>query len=220
MKTNGQELREAREARGWTIADVSERTRINARYLDALERDDASAFPNGPFLQGFSKKYRTLLELPDRAPGVAAPRAPEPPPQDDEPAPVTVTSPVRPSRATRRQVMRTAVVGGLVSLVLILLVKAFGDAAAPSVTAVGEPMDLSVHVDVEEPVRVRAFVDGQRVFAEAVKPGRGQVFNGRDRLGVELETLDGVELEFQGKPLKPLGHQSRPRRLIFIDDGE
>lgn len=218
MKTNGQELRAAREARGWSVAEVSERTRINARYIEALERDDHAAFPSGPFLQGFSKKYRALLELPERAPAAPPPRpvAPEP---DDEPAPVTVTSPVHPSSATRRQVIRTAVVGGLVSLVVLLAVRAFGDAAAPDAGAIGEPPDLAVKVDVEEAVRVRANVDGERVFADSVKPGRGQVFSGRDRVSVELETLDGVELQFQGKPLKPLGHQSRPRRLVFIDDG-
>ena len=80
-------------------------------------------------------------------------------------------------------------------------------------------MTLAVQVDVEESVRVRVDADGERRFADAVKPGAAKMFTGRDEVRVELETLNGVDLTFQGKPLKPLGHQSRPRRLVFIDDG-
>ena len=218
MSSPGRQLRAAREAKGWTLEEVSARTKINQRYLEALEKDDLTVFPSGPFLVGFTKKYRLLLDLPDAAgPGVRVATEAD---DDDGPAVLTVTSPAHPSSATRKRAYQTAAIGGAVALVLLVLIKILGVAAPPGLVAVGEPNDLSVEVDVEEPVRLRVYVDGGLRFAEALKPGRGATFSGRDKVSVEVETLNGLELQFQGKPLKPLGYQSRSRRLVFIDDGE
>jgi len=218
MSSPGRQLRAAREAKGWTLEEVSARTKINQRYLEALEKDDLTVFPSGPFLVGFTKKYRLLLDLPDAAaPGARVATAAD---DDDGPAVLTVTSPAHPSSATRKRAYQTAAIGGAVALVLLVVIKILGAAAPPGVVAVGEPNDLSVKVDVEESVRLRVYVDGGLRFAEALKPGRGETFSGRDKVSVEMETLNGLELQFQGKPLKPLGYQSRPRRLVFIDDGE
>lgn len=212
--TPGEELHAARVAMGLTLDQVAERTRIPVRYLEALERDDLSIFPSGPFLSGFSKKYRTLLGLPERA--ALAPAQTTWAPEHT----ATVTSPAHPSSATRKRTVQTAIVGGGFAIAALGLLKLL-DVAAPTQEAqVGEPMDLAVELDVEEAVRARIYSDGQRKFAEALKPGPGLTFRGRDEVRVELETLGGVELTFQGKALKPLGHQSRSRRLVFIDDGD
>ncbi len=209
--TPGEELRAAREAMGLTIEEVSARTRIHQRYLEALERDDTTAFPPGPFLVGFSKKYRTLVGLGERTPLAA--QAP------DEPT-HTVTSPARPSSTTRRRATRAAVIGGLAVLAVLVLIRAYPASKPAAEPALGEPMDLAVQVNVTEAVRARVYADGDLKFADAIKPGPGMQVAGRDKVSVELETLEGVDLQFQGKPLKPLGHQSRPRRLVFIDDGQ
>ncbi len=209
----GEELRAARVAMGLTLEEVAERTKIHVRYLDALERDDTSAFPSGPFLTGFSRKYRALVGLPERAAPSLAPVVAQPE------YTTTVTSPAHPSSRTRLRAVRTAAIGGGIAVVGLALLKIF-DAATPAAEPeIGEPKDLAVQVDVEEAVRARVDTDGERKFADAVRPGRALTFEGRDELRLELETLDGVNLTFQGKPLKPLGHQSRPRRLVFIDDG-
>ncbi len=221
--TPGQELRAARTAQGLTLPQVAERTRIPTRYLQALEDDDASMFPTGPFHVGFSKKYRTLLGLPDRAPlpaGRPSAEGGRTRGAEEEPEPTaTVTAPAQPSSATRRRALQMALLGGLLVSAGLLTFRALGEATPELTEPIGEPMDLAVQVDVEEAVRVRAYADGERKFSDALKPGPGMMFLGRDTLKVELETLAGVELTFQGKPLRPLGHQSRPRRLVFIDDG-
>lgn len=218
VMTPGEELEAARIAMGLSLQEVSDRTRIPKRYLEALEHDDTSVFPTGPFLVGFSRKYRTLVGLPDRAPlNVRPDRRDEP----DEPV-HTVTSPSHPSSTTRKRASQTAVIGGLAVIVAVLVLRGVGDRlsdAGEDPASVGEPMDLEVQVDVEEATRVRSYADGNLRFSDALRPGPGMTFQGRDQVSVEIETLDGVELQFQGKPLKPLGHQSRPRRLIFIDDG-
>lgn len=215
--TPGAELEAARLAMGLSLQEVSDRTRIPTRYLEALERDDPSVFPTGPFLVGFSRKYRVLVGLPERAPLTGKPNPPEEPEE-----PRTETSPSHPSSATRMRAGRTALIGGLAVIVAIIVLRGVGERLSGGgevQESVGEPMDLEVRVDVEEATRVRSYTDGTLRFSDALRPGPGMTFQGRDQVSVEIETLSGVELQFQGKPLNPLGHQSRPRRLIFIDDG-
>jgi len=50
-------LRRAREARGMSLADVAEVTRIAQRQLDAIERSDFGALPGTPYAVGFARAY-------------------------------------------------------------------------------------------------------------------------------------------------------------------
>ncbi len=65
MPTLGQTLKAEREKRGWTIADVAAKTRIQAQYFEAIERDDVDALPGGFFYRSFVRQYARLLEVPD-----------------------------------------------------------------------------------------------------------------------------------------------------------
>ncbi|MCB2014869.1 MAG: DUF4115 domain-containing protein [Sphingobium sp.] len=50
-------LREAREERGMSIAEVAEQTRVAQRQLDAIERNDFGALPGTPYAVGFARAY-------------------------------------------------------------------------------------------------------------------------------------------------------------------
>lgn len=53
----GQQLRRAREARGVTLREISEQTRITMRHLEAIESDDYKHLPGGIFNKSFVKAY-------------------------------------------------------------------------------------------------------------------------------------------------------------------
>lgn len=55
--TLGEKLRQAREARGITISEVAEQTRISALYLGCIENDDYRTLPGGIFNKGFVKSF-------------------------------------------------------------------------------------------------------------------------------------------------------------------
>jgi cytoskeleton protein RodZ len=55
--TLGEKLRQAREARGTSISDVAEQTRISAHYLACIENDDFRTLPGGIFNKGFVKSF-------------------------------------------------------------------------------------------------------------------------------------------------------------------
>ncbi len=59
----GQWLREAREARGLSLAEVEAATRIRQVFLSALEADDWSSLPNEVVGRGFLRNYARFLGL-------------------------------------------------------------------------------------------------------------------------------------------------------------
>ncbi len=63
MDELGSVLREAREAKGLTIDEAQEQTRINARYLQALEEGRYEALPTPVHVRGFLRNYARLLSL-------------------------------------------------------------------------------------------------------------------------------------------------------------
>lgn len=63
MKKTGQLLREAREASGVSLQEVSVHLKISIRILKALEEGDQENLPAKTFLRGFVKSYAQLLRL-------------------------------------------------------------------------------------------------------------------------------------------------------------
>ena len=53
----GEQLRLAREARGISLREISEQTRISTRYLEAIEANDYKRLPGGIFNRSFIKAY-------------------------------------------------------------------------------------------------------------------------------------------------------------------
>jgi cytoskeleton protein RodZ len=63
MDELGTILREAREARGLTLAQVQDKIRINTRFLDALETGQYEQLPTPVHTRGYLRNYARFLEL-------------------------------------------------------------------------------------------------------------------------------------------------------------
>jgi len=59
----GDRLRRAREAKGLTLDQMEEITKIRRRYLQALEDEDYGQLPGEVFVRGFLRNYALALEL-------------------------------------------------------------------------------------------------------------------------------------------------------------
>jgi Uncharacterized protein conserved in bacteria len=57
----GAALRQLRESRGWTLADVSLRLKFSPRQIDALENERWDELPTGVSLRGLVRNYARLL---------------------------------------------------------------------------------------------------------------------------------------------------------------
>ncbi len=63
MDEFGHILREARETKGLTLTEVQDQIRINARFLDALERGEYETLPTPVHVRGFLRNYARFLKL-------------------------------------------------------------------------------------------------------------------------------------------------------------
>lgn len=63
LQAIGEILREAREARGLTLAEVEVRTKISIPVLTALEEGDARRLPHPVYAKGFLRSYVAVLGL-------------------------------------------------------------------------------------------------------------------------------------------------------------
>lgn len=59
----GRRLREARSKRGWSLQQISERTRITVKHLQALEQGNVSGMPAPVYIRGFVRGYAKALDL-------------------------------------------------------------------------------------------------------------------------------------------------------------
>jgi len=63
MLSVGETLRRARLAQGLDLCTVAAQTRINAKYLEAIESDDRKRLPSGFFYKSFVDQYAKSLSL-------------------------------------------------------------------------------------------------------------------------------------------------------------
>ena len=63
MDEIGNILREAREAKGLTLAEIEESTRINRKFLDALENGEYERLPTAVHIRGYLRNYARFLDL-------------------------------------------------------------------------------------------------------------------------------------------------------------
>src|SRR5258708_7293029 len=63
MSSLGDTLRRAREAQGLALDEVASRTRINPKYLEAIEADRRDLLPGSFFYRSFIHQYAGVLSL-------------------------------------------------------------------------------------------------------------------------------------------------------------
>ena len=63
MSSFGETLKRERELRQISLREISEATKINLRYLDALERNDFRHLPGGVFNKGFVRAYAQFIGI-------------------------------------------------------------------------------------------------------------------------------------------------------------
>ena len=59
----GADLKKAREEAGITLQKVSDKTKINIPFLEAIEREDWSVFPSQTFAKGFLRAYAKVVKV-------------------------------------------------------------------------------------------------------------------------------------------------------------
>ncbi|MBD3868760.1 MAG: helix-turn-helix domain-containing protein [Acidobacteria bacterium] len=67
MSSFGEDLKRERELRKISLREIAESTKINVRYLDALENNDFKRLPGGVFNKGFVRAYAEHIGVDEEA---------------------------------------------------------------------------------------------------------------------------------------------------------
>lgn len=96
----GELLREAREAKGYSLDDLQSITKIQKRYLSGIEKEDYSSMPGAFYARAFIKQYAEAVDLDPTEVLLLY--------KEDQPSPeVTAEEEVTPLRARHRRVRST-----------------------------------------------------------------------------------------------------------------
>ncbi|GMB83968.1 transcriptional regulator [Lactobacillus delbrueckii subsp. bulgaricus] len=63
MSGIGEQLRKAREAKGFSISDIEKATKIQSRYLEAIENNDFDKLPGDFYVRAFIRQYAQIVGL-------------------------------------------------------------------------------------------------------------------------------------------------------------
>jgi len=212
----GRTLAAARQARGLSQGEVAAQLRLHLRQVRAIEAEDLSALPEGPFVRGFVRNYAKLVNVPPE-PLLALLRERL---QPTEPlraeAGGAAVSPVQ--MAAREQVSRVAVVGGAIGTLVVFALLGWwtmhpGGSAPESVaqapvatTARGERTAAAPVESADQPPAAGEVAapaaTSEQIRDTAVASAGGESlmsstalhFNFRDRSWVQVTQADGTVL--------------------------
>ena len=235
-------LRRARLDQGIDLATVAARTKIKARYLQAIEAGDRKSLPGAFFYKSFVHQYATFLGVDTRAIDAEIDRvlsadAPPSLPQAAEQRAVKLSS--RP-RTARKFFSYAAFVLILVACVGIdgwwhesravarekiesraPVVENATRRRAPSVVAAapaaaGSKVELAL--TATEETWISASSDGTPVFSGLLEANQTKTIEGKEFAKLRVGNAAGLEVRWNGKPLGPLGAPGQVRDLAFTSD--
>jgi len=168
MPVLGRQLREAREAHGLAVEDISNRLRLSTRQVKALEEDDFTVLPEPMITRGFIRNYARLLEL-DPEPLLEAYRAQVP---SEPPRAISIPSAGIPISDNGRRPWMIYIVGGfLIAIVLGVWLYTGGMVTNPDQKAdtipITETPESAITNEAAEPMPVPALPLAERMGEEA-----------------------------------------------------
>lgn len=232
----GEELRRQRELKGMSVREIADRTKISARFLEALEHDDYGSLPAAVFTRGFIREYAREIgvdgeELVSRYMRLV--RAEE---SKEEQELAEMQRRIEGGSALRKWLVPLA------SLALLLIVvsvfwfgrgKRGGDSetipapAEPVVESEAEPPREAAPAAEESPIRIEVVAresswisldaDGETLLEGILAAGETRRFTAEDRIQVSLGNAGGVSITINGVRLEPLGRTGQVVRDRVFD---
>ena len=231
----GASLRAAREAQGLSLDDISARTRVPVRHLEAVEAGDFKSLPSPTYAVGFARAYARAVGMSDSAvAGEVRAEVNRIGPRKPEYTPYEMADPARvPTRGL-------AIVAAGIALALLVLgglwfastrfqtgsdagttpanavvaaVPAVSTPAAPTVPAGGQ-----VSLAATDDVWLRVYdADDKTLFIGTMKAGdRFDLPAGARDPRLNVGRPDKLQVTLNGSAVPPLGDGSRPIRGVRV----
>ncbi|HWW76500.1 MAG TPA: helix-turn-helix domain-containing protein, partial [Pyrinomonadaceae bacterium] len=229
----GEQLLRAREARGVTLREVSEQTRITMRHLEAIEADNYKDLPGGIFNKSFVKSYARHVRFDEaRAVELYERTARERGFQDEEPPTSPQRSRVYMGESSRSPLMTyglSIVIVGVLALIVYAGLNYYrrtsgtqtaGPAATPTPaanpnanaqTAAATPTPappaegFRLQVKSTRPFWLTTWQDGEKKRGRFLKPDAPEEFAPEQALNLffDKSSADALQVSVGGQALRP-----------------
>jgi cytoskeletal protein RodZ len=238
--TLGEKLRQAREARGISISEVAEQTRISALYLESIENNDYRTLPGGIFNKGFVKSYAKYLGLNDQEAlqDYAALISEQGSDVNDDPKtyrPEVLTDERSRSGLLPTIIFSIIIVGLMVWGILAFLqnynspsqTAADANANKPANTETQLPSpppstpvsinEMKVELKTTAPVWVSSVVDDTKKAGGIVNPEKSSIFEPKEklRLSYSKDQAPNVQLTINGKTITLPTAPANPKQITI-----
>jgi transcriptional regulator with XRE-family HTH domain len=215
------ELRHERERRGWSLDDVSSRTRIPRPYLEALEDGNHDVLPPGPFFRGYLRQYLEFLGQTDESEERTEADQTDLDQQIEQSVAQATSAALESTQ--RVPMMRLGVIGFLLTLVAVLGFNVYDRVTAtPTTTVNGVVVPIGpphiVRIKAIEDVHMAVITDGKLAYDKRLQGGSTLDFKAISKLELEISDLTRVRVHYNDKRIEPLGRQTRGRRLVFMHE--
>lgn len=211
--------------RGVSLEELSSATRINPRYLTAIENGHWEELPGGAFNRGFIRSASRYLGLDED--GMVAEYSLE---TKGDGWGQTKAQPVRVQHDWKRIAISAGVlilliagiwfagakvIGRLRSrpIVVAPAAQSQGTGGSRVATAAGAPLQLSIRGVLTAKLQVIA--DGKVVAEELIRPNQEQHFSAKDDFQVTASDGAAVRLELNGQPIAQIGPSRLPGTITL-----
>jgi cytoskeleton protein RodZ len=237
MQTICELLRRTRLDQGIDLATVAALTRIDAKYLRAIEADDSKSLPGDFYYKSFVHQYATCLRLDTKAidaevDRVLSAEAPLPLPGMARQRAETLSFQSRP--ATKYLAYAMFVFLFVASIEIdaswhrsraTKAVAAGSTAAAPVASAarqeepqalVGSKVELALTATEETWLSISS--DGTPVFSGLLEANQTKTIEYKETASLRVGNAAGLEVRLNGTPLGSLGAHGQVRNLAFTSN--
>jgi cytoskeleton protein RodZ len=245
MFSVGQTLQRARLEQELDLATVAARTKINAKYLEAIEVDDRGSLPSSFFYRSFVNQYARTLSLDTKEIDAEIDRvlsadAPLPLPGQDNPtskkaAPVRLLSGFLKSRISASLaglILMLAACSGIygwwhrgqsapvVTVPVSLPSAQAAPESQPPVVLQPAPPSSRVLLDLlaHEATWLSVSSDGKPVFSGILAANQSKTVEGKEYAKMRVGNAAGIDVRLNGKLLGPLGHRGQVLVVVFTGD--
>src|SRR6202158_3329785 len=243
MPSVGEKLQRARLERGLDLSTVASLTKVNLKYLQAIEADDRASLPSAFFYKSFVHQYASLLSLDTRELDAEI----DPVLKAEAPLPLPGQE-TREARSLPRlkaggyRFYRQSQFASYAALVVVLLgcsgiyswwhrspdkttkavaakpvPTAAASAQAPPAPAVpGYKVLLDLLAREETWLSVSS--DGRTVFSGILAPNQSKSVEGRESAKLKVGNAACLEVRLNGKLISPLGGRGQVLVVVFHPD--
>lgn len=232
----GSVLRETREKKGLSLADVENETKIRAKYLAALESENFNEIPGEVYVIGFLRNYARFLELDaDLLVNRYKSQIERYYNAEENLSPLQAES----SKSSRTKIKKEIVIGIALTLLLIIALIAgllrskengsllsqhsivHNKTPAQNTTEenkTNSSQNITIELVATDKCWIRVVTDGNEVYSGMLYPGMKKRFQAKNIIGLRLGNAGGVEVIYNGKKLPPLGQQGAVVDRVFYKD--